>query len=304
MRLALGLGLGAHRKVGAKLDPATVAYIQRVEADGGTVINSVALNNDIVFFKKLGLWDTMISAGVGLLWTKNSGVKIESTTIDTLSKIYNIIPFSSDPEIQDTHNFSNSVKSNQPLWEDGVMKCIHDGTIPRRLFGGAGTLSVANNKSHIVSFATIKHIGTPASTGYLFCATITPNTAVRYGYGITGTKLSVAARDNDGAPTTGHSITDINLEKRITISFVLATGAGGFAKLWQNKSAFLNQALNISLSASNSSAVVIGDLGVNGAFYRSPLAEIHALIVLPFSVSDSDRKAVEDYLIASYGEVI
>ena len=299
----LGLGLGLGGGGGAKLDPATVAYIQRVEADGGNVINPTSLNRDILFLKEQGLWDTVIAAGVGLFWTKNSGVKIDTTTTDTVSKIYNVIPFSSDPETQDTHNFSNNVKSEQPLWADGVMKCIHDGTIPRRLLGGAGTLSIANNKSHIVSFATIKHISAPTSTGYVLCALNSGGGGTRYGFGRNTTKLSVVVSNNDATPNTYSSADDMNIQKRITISSVFAAGANGYVKLWQNKTEYVNQELNISLAASNSASVLIGDLGVGGV-YRPLLAEVHALIVLPFSVSDSDRGAVEDYLIANYGEVI
>ena len=55
MQLKLGLGLGAHRRAAAKLDPATVAYIQRVEADGGVVLSPQLVDAHIKAVKQIGI---------------------------------------------------------------------------------------------------------------------------------------------------------------------------------------------------------------------------------------------------------
>jgi hypothetical protein len=60
MKLQLALGLGAHRKVGAKLDPATVAYINAAAAQeptAGEIRYIPAVDKFIKTLKTANLWD-------------------------------------------------------------------------------------------------------------------------------------------------------------------------------------------------------------------------------------------------------
>ncbi len=87
--LGLGLGLGAHRNVGAKLDPATVAYIQRVEADGGNVINQVLTDSIIKAIKADDAWGNVHS-----IYTSISGIKLDSSNYVT--KLYDVMGATND----------------------------------------------------------------------------------------------------------------------------------------------------------------------------------------------------------------
>ena len=83
------LGLGAHRKAGAKLDPATVAYIQRVEADGGNVINQALTDSIIKAIKADGAWGYVHS-----IYTSISGIKLDGSNYVT--KLYDVMGATND----------------------------------------------------------------------------------------------------------------------------------------------------------------------------------------------------------------
>jgi hypothetical protein len=87
--LGLGLGLGTHRKVGTKLDPATVAYIKRVEADGGNVINRALTDSIIKAIKDDGAWDYVHS-----IYTSISGIKLDGSNYVT--KLYDVMGATND----------------------------------------------------------------------------------------------------------------------------------------------------------------------------------------------------------------
>ncbi|MDY0387408.1 MAG: hypothetical protein RBT65_09835 [Methanolobus sp.] len=90
LQLALGLGLGAHRKVGVKLDPATVAWRDSLAVDVG----DARIAHYDAFFRKLkdnGMWDIADKIGlfcVGGLADARKNIKNPTATDETETGVF------------------------------------------------------------------------------------------------------------------------------------------------------------------------------------------------------------------------
>ena len=90
LQLALGLGLGAHRKVGAKLDPATVAWRDSLAVDVG----DARIAHYDAFFRKLknnGMWYIADKIGlfcVGGLADARKNIKNPTATDETETGVF------------------------------------------------------------------------------------------------------------------------------------------------------------------------------------------------------------------------
>ena len=106
MKLQLALGLGAHRKVGAKLDPATVAYIDRVLSIQNAQIKNIELTDSFIrMLRTAGLLDGAskilgaYSPNFGILPSTYNPGDGEITTIHTA---YNVIATEQDTDAKQT----------------------------------------------------------------------------------------------------------------------------------------------------------------------------------------------------------
>ena len=255
--LGLGLGLGAHRKVGGGYSTEAQAYFTRVETTGGVVMSKTKANADITLLKTSGIYDAIIAAGQGFCWTASAGVKIDTTIgIDTISRIYNMIPITETPE---NYDYAQGTKEAQPPWANNIMVLTGDG---HYLLSESAGLGIANGITNLTAFAVFRHVSTPAGTGYIFAAMNASGLAVRTGFGRSASKHMVAVSNNDGSPTTSASAGDMISATTIvqTVKIVFGAGSGSCNIRENGTEVFSNASLTNIIPATNPDNIKIGNL--------------------------------------------
>lgn len=272
-------------------------YFTRVAADSpAQIIDKDKTNADIGLLKTQGIYAAMVSAGKGLFWTDNAGVKLDTTGTTSASRIYNAVNLATPAE----HDYAQTTKAQQPVWNSGILT-LNDQA--HQLLGESGTLPLTNALAVLTAFTVIKHIDTPTATGYVWAATNNAGGSARVGFGRRISKSMVTASKEDGATKTDATSADMTTGSRILQTHEVVTGSGtSTVNIRENGVEKLAiDGLDYAFPATNSASVKIGNL-LPPAASRSPLCELHAILVLPFAVTDGVRDAVEAYLMANYGE--
>ncbi len=271
-------------------------YFTRVAADSpAQIIDKDKTNADIGLLKTQGIYAAMVSAGKGLFWTDNAGVKLDTTGTTSVSRIYNAVNLATPAG----HDYAQTTKEQQPVWNSGILT-LNDQA--HQLLGESGTLPLTNALAVLTAFAVIKHIATPTATGYVWMATNNYGSPARVAFGRSTSKIMVGVSKEDGPLELNTTSADMTTGSRILLTHKVVTGSGtSTVNIRENGVEKLAiDGLDYVFPATNSAALKIGNL-IPPSFARSPLCELHAILILPFAVTDGVRDAVEAYLMANYG---
>jgi hypothetical protein len=285
----------------------TQAYITRVEADGGYVVDMYDLDDDVRFLSGEAVNGYTLSASVlssiGFYGGNRCGLKVASGLVTNLYDVAH--------NADATYDYTQSDANRRPALTNGDI--VYDGS-DNCLIGGAGAITVTKQKGEINVFGVhrLPTIPThdPAAFNYIWLGTVDDsgkarstlflNTSNQYGCGGRGgDDLTAGYATGTTAQTSQSALKlasgQIKYSNRTAKIAVNGATDGTGSSLWS--------AGTTATENTNSSGVAIGGSYYAGGYNDTLVFKgiIDAVLIIPAALSDADFGEINAYLMNKYG---